>query len=58
MISSNEMPPLQYQLVNPEARLTDAPKAALIAGLLATFGSSRGGAEQLPHYTPKLRQVS
>ncbi|MBA3687488.1 MAG: heme-binding domain-containing protein [Chloroflexi bacterium] len=42
-ISSNQMPPIQYQIAHPEARLTDVQKAALIAGLLATFGSSGGG---------------
>lgn len=37
MISSQEMPPFQYTIMHPEARLTDAQRTALIQGLLATF---------------------
>lgn len=38
MISSQAMPPFQYTIMHPEARLTDAQRTALIEGLLATFG--------------------
>lgn len=38
MVSSGEMPPLRYQLAHPEARLSEADKAAFIKGLTATFG--------------------
>ena len=38
MLSSGKMPPFQYQLAHPEARLSDADKAAFIEGLIATFG--------------------
>ena len=37
MISSQEMPPFQYTIMHPEARLTDEQRTALIQGLLATF---------------------
>jgi mono/diheme cytochrome c family protein len=36
-ISRGGMPPLQYKLVHPAARLSKQDKAALIAGLRATF---------------------
>jgi mono/diheme cytochrome c family protein len=39
VISEGEMPPRQYLLIHPEARLTDAEINALIAGLKATFGA-------------------
>jgi hypothetical protein len=38
MLSSGKMPPFQYQLAHPEARLSDADKADFIEGLIATFG--------------------
>jgi mono/diheme cytochrome c family protein len=38
-INSGKMPLPQYALVHPEARLTDAEKKQLIAGLVATFAS-------------------
>lgn len=38
VVSEGEMPPRQYLLMHPEARLTDAEINALIAGLKATFG--------------------
>ena len=37
MLSSGKMPPFQYQLAHPEARLSDEDKAAFIEGLIATF---------------------
>ncbi|MBE7552383.1 MAG: heme-binding domain-containing protein [Anaerolineales bacterium] len=39
VISEGEMPPRQYLLMHPEARLTDTEINALIAGLKATFGA-------------------
>ena len=36
-ISEGGMPPIQYRLVHPEARLTDAEKRQLIDGIKATF---------------------
>lgn len=39
-ILQGRMPPRQYELLHPEARLTNADKQALIAGLKKTFGSS------------------
>lgn len=36
-IRSGEMPPAAYLALHPEARLTDAQKAALMAGFEATF---------------------
>jgi hypothetical protein len=38
VIQEGEMPPAQYLLIHSEARLTDAEKAQLIAGLNATLG--------------------
>jgi hypothetical protein len=37
LVSSGQMPPLRYQLAHPEARLSEADKAALIEGLTATL---------------------
>jgi hypothetical protein len=39
VISRGIMPPQQYLLMHPEARLTDAEKKALIAGFAASLGS-------------------
>jgi len=36
-IRNGEMPPADYRLVHPEARLNDAEKAELISGLKKTF---------------------
>lgn len=38
-INSGKMPPPQYLLMHPKARLTDAEKKQLIAGLTATFAA-------------------
>jgi hypothetical protein len=38
VIQEGEMPPAQYLLIHSEARLTDAEKAQLIAGLITTLG--------------------
>ena len=40
MLSSGEMPPFQYLLAHPEARFSDADKAAFIKGLIATLGGA------------------
>jgi hypothetical protein len=37
-VSSGQMPTLPYLLAHPEARLSEADKAAFIDGLIATFG--------------------
>lgn len=37
IITSGEMPPLQYYPMHPQARLTDAEKQTLITGLQNTF---------------------
>lgn len=42
MVSSGEMPPFQYLVAHPEARLSDAEKAAFIKGLIATLGGGTG----------------
>ena len=47
-IRAGEMPPPEYLLLHPEARLTDDQKAALIAG----FESSLRGAETLGLQAP------
>jgi mono/diheme cytochrome c family protein len=41
-VSEGEMPPFQYTIMHPAARLSDAQRQALIAGLLATFGGEAG----------------
>ena len=42
-VQSGEMPPFYYQITHPDARLSDAQRAALIRGLQATFGGGGGG---------------
>ncbi len=42
-ISEGEMPPFYYVWMHPNAKLSDAEKDELIAGLEATFGLSAGG---------------
>jgi mono/diheme cytochrome c family protein len=42
-VREGEMPPAVYLLLHPGARLTDAERQALIAGLTATFGDERAG---------------
>ncbi len=42
-IQRGSMPPPLYLMIHPEARLTDAEKQALIAGLNATLGPGEGG---------------
>lgn len=41
---SGEMPPFQYRLIHPKARLSAAEKAALVRGLVATLGGTTGQA--------------
>lgn len=48
VILSGEMPPASYLLMHPAARLTDAEKEALAAGLLATAAQT-GGAQSDDH---------
>ena len=38
-VSEGEMPPLTYQIMHPAARLSDGDRAALVRGLIATFGA-------------------
>ena len=38
VIKNGEMPPFQYLIMHPEARLTDAEKQTLIQGFQATLG--------------------
>jgi mono/diheme cytochrome c family protein len=42
-IREGGMPPLYYRILHPSARLTDAEKAALVAGLRATLAASPPG---------------
>ena len=42
-VSNGKMPPKNFLLMHPEARLSAAEKQELIAGLLATFGGETGG---------------
>ena len=42
-VRNGTMPPAYYLPFHPDAQLTDAERAALIAGLEATFGSEGGG---------------
>ncbi len=43
VIDEGEMPPWDYVLMHPDAKLSDNEKAQLITGLKATFSSSTGG---------------
>lgn len=42
-VQRDRMPPFTYLIAHPEARLSDADKAAFISGLTATFGGEGGG---------------
>ena len=37
-VSSGQMPPFNYTILHPNARLSDADRATLVRGLIATFG--------------------
>ena len=41
-VREGEMPPFTYTIMHPGARLSDADKAALVKGLIATFGGGEG----------------
>ncbi|MDA0988681.1 MAG: heme-binding domain-containing protein [Chloroflexi bacterium] len=41
-VSEGEMPPWDYSLLHPDARLSSMEKQALISGLEATFGTGDG----------------
>ncbi len=43
MIQEGEMPPLQYKILHPGARLSDGEKSDLIAGLTKTYQSDPPG---------------
>ena len=47
-IVEGEMPPLQYRLIHPEARLTKSQKRELIDGLVATAENSDGNPTSPP----------
>lgn len=42
-VSEGEMPPFVYLITHPDARFSEADKAAFIQGLSATFGGEGGG---------------
>lgn len=44
-VQDGEMPPLDYLLLHPSAKLSDAERLELIRGLQATFGGETGGGE-------------
>lgn len=43
VVRDGEMPPWDYLILHPEARLSDADRQALLDGLAATFGEGGGG---------------
>jgi len=43
VVKEGEMPPFDYKLAHPEARLTPAETDELVRGLIATFGGETGG---------------
>ncbi len=45
MVREGEMPPAAYRMMHSGARLSDAKREALIAGLVATFGDHEHGGE-------------
>lgn len=49
MVRKGEMPPWFYLPAHPEARLSDAAKEALIAGLVATFGEAEPEHDSASH---------
>jgi hypothetical protein len=54
VVNGGEMPPFQYTIIHPDAKLTDAEKQTLVAGYtagLAASGSSSGGTPE-PEITP------
>jgi hypothetical protein len=42
-VREGEMPTWDYELIHPDARLTDAEMQAFLDGLTATFGAGEGG---------------
>lgn len=42
-VSEGRMPPFQYVILHPDAKLSDADRQAFIDGLVATFGGESGG---------------
>jgi cytochrome c551/c552 len=56
VVNGGEMPPFQYTIIHPDAKLTDAEKKALVAGYaagLAASGAASGGTpEPSPSATP------
>lgn len=49
MLRDGEMPPWFYLPAHPEARLSDADREALIAGLVATFGEEEDDGHEHEH---------
>jgi mono/diheme cytochrome c family protein len=46
MVRKDRMPPWDYTLMHPEARLTPAERESFAAGLARTFGENKGAAPQ------------
>lgn len=44
-LQKGSMPPKIYLLIQPDARLSDSEKQALVEGLIATFGGEKQGGE-------------
>lgn len=42
-VIEGEMPPWDYELLHPDARMSTEDEQALVAGLRATFGAGEGG---------------
>jgi hypothetical protein len=40
-VRADEMPPLQYKIGHPEAKLTESERAEFVKGLTATFGNDK-----------------
>lgn len=43
MVRDGEMPPWDYPIMHPEARLSDADEQAFVDGLTRTFGTGESG---------------
>jgi hypothetical protein len=41
-VGAREMPPWQYVIGHPEAKLTESERTVFLQGLTATFGSEKG----------------
>ncbi len=56
-IREGEMPPRQYTLIHPEARLDAARREILLDGLPADIGSNQGESGTIDHHKPRQQMI-